>query len=114
MFWNGSTAMDGLSGSASGGWASSVGSVAGEPAPSNRARHARIGSAMFFSACGPMSSKAISTLPRIWRWASSEMQIPPGCAIPSSRAAMLTPSPKMSLSSMMISPTWMPMRNSIR
>jgi len=27
-------------------------------------RHTRIGSAMFFSACGPMSSKATSSLPR--------------------------------------------------
>src|SRR4029453_14568648 len=38
------------------------------------------------------------------------MQTPPGSAMPSSRAAMLTPSPKMSLSSMMMSPTWMPIR----
>src|SRR4030095_9583538 len=42
------------------------------------------------------------------------MQTPPGSAIPSRRAAMLTPSPKISLSSTMMSPTWMPMRNSIR
>ena len=61
-----------------------------------------------------MSSKAISTLPRICRCASSEMQTPPGSAMPSRRAAILTPSPKISLSSMMMSPTWMPMRNSIR
>src|SRR6266852_803240 len=38
------------------------------------------------------------------------MQTPPGSAIPSRRAAMLTPSPKISLSSTMMSPTWMPMR----
>ena len=42
------------------------------------------------------------------------MQTPPGSAMPSRRAAILTPSPKISLSSMMMSPTWMPMRNSIR
>ena len=53
-------------------------------------------------------------MPRTCRCASSDMQTPPGSAIPSSRAAMLTPSPKISLSSMMMSPTWMPMRNSIR
>jgi hypothetical protein len=41
------------------------------------------------------------------------MQIPPGSARASSRAATLTPSPNMSLSSMMMSPTLMPMRNSI-
>ena len=40
--------------------------------------------------------------------------MPPGCAIPSSRAAMLTPSPKMSPSSIMMSPMWMPMRISMR
>ena len=82
--------------------------------PTSRTRHARIGSAMFFRICVPMSSKATSTLPRICRWASSDMQMPPGSEIPSRRAAMLTPSPKISLSSMMMSPTWMPMRNSIR
>jgi hypothetical protein len=68
-------------------------------------RHARIGSAIFFSVCKPISSKQISTLPRSWRWVSSEMQTPPGSAIASRRAAMLTASPKISLSSMMISPT---------
>src|SRR5258707_6395874 len=40
---------------------------------------------------------ALPILPRIWRWASSERQTPPGSAIPSRRAAMLTPSPKISL-----------------
>jgi hypothetical protein len=40
--------------------------------------------------------------------------MPPGTAMLSSRAAILTPSPKISLSSMMTSPRWMPMRNSIR
>ena len=40
--------------------------------------------------------------------------MPPGSASASSRAAMLTPSPKMSSSSTMMSPTLMPMRNSMR
>src|SRR5437667_157116 len=42
------------------------------------------------------------------------MQMPPGSAKPSSRAATLTPSPKMSPFSTTISPTLMPMRNSMR
>jgi hypothetical protein len=41
-------------------------------------------------------------------------QIPPGSARASSRAATLTPSPKMSCSSMIMSPRLMPMRNSMR
>ena len=40
--------------------------------------------------------------------------MPPGSARPSSRAATLTPSPKMSPSSTTMSPTLMPMRNSMR
>ena len=41
-------------------------------------------------------------------------QIPPGSASPSSRAATLTPSPKMSASSEMMSPRLIPIRNSMR
>src|SRR5215469_16503141 len=40
--------------------------------------------------------------------------MPPGSANPSSRAATLTPSPKMSPSSTTMSPTLMPMRNAMR
>ena len=42
------------------------------------------------------------------------MQIPPGSASASRRAATLTPSPKMSSSSTMTSPRLMPMRNLMR
>ncbi len=42
------------------------------------------------------------------------MQIPPGSASASIRAATFTPSPKMSSPSTMMSPTLMPMRNSMR
>src|SRR6516165_7105312 len=42
------------------------------------------------------------------------MQMPPGSANPSNRAATLTPSPKMSCSSTMTSPRFTPMRNLIR
>src|ERR1035438_4838420 len=38
------------------------------------------------------------------------MQMPPGSAMPSSRAATLTPSPKMSSPSIMISPILIPIR----
>src|SRR6266705_5612844 len=55
MFWNGSTAMDGLSGRAGGcavSAAALLGSVEGEFL-SICSRQARIGSAMFFNDCGP-------------------------------------------------------------
>ena len=42
------------------------------------------------------------------------MQMPPGSAIPSSRAATLTPSPRMSSPSIRMSPRLIPIRNSIR
>ena len=42
------------------------------------------------------------------------MQTQPGCASPSRRAATLTPSPKMSPSSTMMSPMLIPTRNSMR
>jgi hypothetical protein len=61
-----------------------------------------------------LSSNAMSSLPRTCRYASSEIQIPPGSAIPSSRAAIFTPSPKMSSPSKMTSPRLIPMRNSMR
>ena len=69
MFWNGSTAMEGLSGRAS-GCAVSVGgfvTIAGEELGPMRTRQTRIGSAIFFKDCEPISSKVISTLPRICR-----------------------------------------------
>src|SRR5258705_3518280 len=116
MLSNGRTTMDGLSGSARSRTfiADEFDGIAGAATPASRMCHARIGSVIFFKACSPMSSKAMSILPRICLCASSEMQTPPGSAIPSRRAAMLTPSPKISLPSTMMSPTWMPMRNSIR
>jgi hypothetical protein len=42
------------------------------------------------------------------------MQMPPGSANPSSRAATLTSSPKISPYSTLMSPTLMPMRNSMQ
>ena len=66
---------------------------------------------MFFRLCSPASTKLAATLPCTCRQASSEIEMPPGSAMPSIRAAMLTPSPKISSPSMMMSPTLMPMRN---
>ena len=63
MFWNGSTAIDGLSGSASDGACagrsagrSTTVTSAGVALGAGRARQARIGSVMFFSDWWPMSS----------------------------------------------------------
>src|SRR6516164_5555680 len=74
----------------------------------------RTGLVMFLTCCSPRSSKAMSRRSRTCSCAAALRQIPPGSASASSRAAMLTPSPKMSPSSIMMSPTLMPMRNSMR
>ena len=74
----------------------------------------RTGRAMFFTCCSPESVKVNGSLSRTWSQARSEMHSPPGSQIDSSRAAMLTPSPKMSLPSMMMSPILMPMRKTMR
>src|SRR6516164_3008082 len=65
---------------------------------------------MFLTCCSPRSSKAMSRRSRTCSCAAALTQIPPGSASASSLAAMLTPSPKMSPSSMMMSPTLMPIR----
>src|SRR5713101_5710248 len=65
---------------------------------------------MFLTACSPMSSKARSSLSRTGSRTIRETQMPPGSASASSRAATLTPSPKMSSSSTMMSPRLMPTR----
>ena len=74
----------------------------------------RTGRAMFLTCCSPRSAKASGSLSRTWSQAMSETHRPPGSQIDSRRAAMLTPSPKMSLPSMMMSPTLMPARNTMR
>src|SRR6516164_3826939 len=65
---------------------------------------------MFLTCCTPRSSKRYGSRPTMWSWTAADMQIPPGSARPSSRAATLTPSPKMSSGSTITSPTLMPMR----
>ena len=102
----GSTAIDGLSGKGSGADAAEVGAL--------DQRQTRTGCAMFFSVRSPVSSKAKSVLPANCFCTASAMQIPPGSASASSRAAMLTPSPSRSSPSTTTSPTLMPMRNTMR
>src|SRR6516225_1340035 len=69
---------------------------------------------MFLRAGSPMSSNARSSLPVASSCTRADTHMPPGSATPSSRAATFTPSPKMSPSSTTMSPTLMPMRNSMR
>ena len=107
MFWNGKTAIDGLSGSGK-----AAGSGIGFSSASTRKTW--IGWAMFLRVCSPMSSNAKSSLSPIWSRTVPDTQMPPGSAMPSSRAAMLTPSPWMSSSSMITSPRLTPMRHSMR
>jgi len=96
MLANGSTAIDGLFGKARGGSGAGLGPIT--------TRKTRTGRVMFFSVCSPMSSKARSSRPAASSLTRAETQIPPGSARPSSRAATLTPSPKMSPSSTTMSP----------
>src|SRR4029077_10835824 len=65
---------------------------------------------MFFTCCSPRSSKVSGSLSRTWSRTAREMHSPPGSPKPSHRAATLTPAPKMSLASLMMSPTLMPIR----
>src|SRR5260370_16317142 len=51
---------------------------------------------MFLTCCSPMSSNEKSSLSRTWSRTTRVMQIPPGSASASKRAATFTPSPKMS------------------
>src|SRR5215468_4294283 len=69
---------------------------------------------MFLSCCSPISRKAMSSLPVASSRTRAETQMPPGSAKPSSRAATLTPSPKMSPSSTTMSPTLIPTRKAMR
>ena len=113
MFAKGSTAIDGLSGSGSGVCSATAAGGAAAGA-SMRMRWARTGRAMFLTCCSPRSSNAKASLSRTWSRTTRLTQMPPGSARVSRRAAMLTPSPKMSSPSMMMSPRLMPTRNSMR
>jgi len=94
-FWNGKMAIDGLSGSGSGAGSAEAAGGAAAAAPM-RMRWACTGRAMFLTCCSPMSSNAKASLSRTWSRTTRLTQMPPGSAKVSSRAATLTPSPKMS------------------
>jgi hypothetical protein len=68
---------------------------------------------MFLTLCSPRSSSGYGSLSRICSRTVPETQTPPGSASASSRAATLTPSPKMSSPSTITSPRLMPMRSLI-
>jgi len=53
----------------------------------------RTGRAIFLTCCSPLSSKAKPSLSRTWSRTTRLMEIPPGAAKASRRAATLTPSP---------------------
>jgi hypothetical protein len=101
MFWNGRTTSDGLSGS---------GKVGRSAAP-KRTRNTRILAEMFFSSGSPRSSTSSAILPDASSRTRVEMQIPPGSASGSNRAAMITPSPIRSSPSGTTSPWCTPMRS---
>jgi hypothetical protein len=66
MFWNGRTAMDGLSGSGSGlSSPGKEGLLAGMD-PAGRTEYIRTARSMFFSLCSPRSVNSTGTLPRTW------------------------------------------------
>ena len=69
---------------------------------------------MFFSCCRPRSSNSKSTLSAMWWWTVPETKMLPGSASASSRAAILTPSPKISPPSAITSPRLMPIRMAMR
>ena len=110
MFRKGSTATDGLRGSAPA--AAGVMGTAGPGAGTTR--WTRTGRSMFFSICGPRSSKARSSLLATCSRTVSETTTPPGVANASRRAATLTPSPYTSSASTMTSPRWTAIRKLMR
>src|SRR5262252_3806403 len=63
---------------------------------------------MFLTLCSPISSSKYGSLSRICSRTVRETQMPPGSASASKRAAILTPSPKMSPPSRMTSPRLIP------
>jgi hypothetical protein len=72
------------------------------------------GSGMFLTASSPRSSKSTLNLPRTVSRTPREMQMPPGAAMVSKRAATLTVSPYTSPGTTITSPALIPMRNRMR
>ena len=101
MFWNGSTAIDGLSGSGKRGGGAAVGgrriSVARHSVNPDRA-----GDVLEAVLADVVEGEGRACRDVLLH--HRETQMPPGSARASSRAATLTPSPKMSSSSTTMSP----------
>ena len=130
MFWNGRTAIDGLSGKARARPrpppASSDPSRRAARSPPPLRGRVRVG-ALRASPDTPAPAARCSSVPvrpyprnrdravrRHPPAPAPRRRSRPARPMPSSRAATLTPSPKMSPSSTTMSPWWMPMRNSMR
>ena len=99
---NASTAIDGLSGS---------GRAVGRSATPRRTLNTWTFPAMPFSSGVPRSSTSSAILPAASSRTRPEMQMPPGSASGSRRAAMITPSPSRSSPSATTSPWCTPMRS---
>ena len=72
--------------------------------------YARSGPSMFLRVFSPRSAKEAGNFPAIASRTAADTTIPPGCAMPSSRAATLTAVPNRSPALSTTSPRWMPMR----
>ena len=81
MFWNGSTAIDGLSGSARAGSVRPAKAWCRSSVPS-RTRYTRTGRAMFLRLCSPRSSNANVESVADWSRTVADTQIPPGSGDP--------------------------------
>ena len=116
MFWNGKTAIDGLSGNANCGlrFRSASLSEGGIPPRQIDAIDAYRPHDVLDLLLAHVVETEVELVTHLVADNSADTQIPPGSAKASSRAATLTPSPKMSPSSMMMSPRLMPIRNSMR
>ena len=90
-----------------------VGACSPTSAPTIGIVKAWIGAGIFLTLCSPMSLNTTDILFVTCSWTLREMQMPPGSARDSSRAATLTPSPSRSPSLSTTSPIVMPMRNRI-
>ncbi len=95
MLSKASTAMEGLSsGGAGPARDGAPPSASAMVSPSSvTTQNTSTGRSMFLTFCSPRLSMRIGTLSRTWSAAAREMQMPPGSASASSRAATLTPSP---------------------
>ena len=100
--------MDGLFGK---GRASRATVLSGKLEPAlGESAYARTGSSMFLRVFSPRSVKEAGSFPAMASRTAADTTMPPGSAIPSSRAATLTAVPNRSPSLSTTSPRWMPIR----